>query len=625
MNYGKTYGIETYGESGYRTRKLRVGIMVAAAFVAAALILTLSGGVSSAAQNADCKVDPRPGSGDFTKGDKAVITAQVSGDVEIRYNRGYGDWSGWTRSKVKTMTWEKTGTFTPKIQAKGQNDSQTEANCGSLEVKKDVPDLNAGIDYGPHNPEVNDDVRFNSNSQGDIVEYTWTDTSTGRSKNGRSASFSFRDAGRHKITLRVRDSQGDTDRASVRVRVKNDLVARCSLSKRSIDAGDSVTLDAENSKGANYFRYDKYGDNSYTSWSLNSEKTFQYDSDGRFRPSVEVTGRDKGKKITSDDCARLTVRQTKPEAQLGVNPSDTKIGHTVTFNARDSKDRGSRITRYMFDVDGDGRWEIDSSDNVYTYTYEHPGRYNARLKVIDRNGESDTTSKTVRIEGHEPDVEFSYSPKNPEEGQPVSFDGRVSISKETIATVTWEVDGERVGSGRSLTHEFPSPGSYQVTLEAESNQGVSNQVTKTVDVKEIEGKKLSQDVRQIPPSVIAYENFQLKVRGNPSTVQWDTNDDGSFDRTGNPVSLTFKNSGSHKVKVKKRGGSRGTTTEEVTVTINPVNLDKALGLEKSGGSSSVSTDEAVNYWKSGKALPGTDGSEVTDEKILELLDEKNGE
>lgn len=82
-----------------------------------------------------------------------------------------------------------------------------------------------------------------------------------------------------------------------------------------------------------------------------------------------------------------------PSADFSISPSSVKINETVYFNGSLSTDADGRIVSWVwnFGDGGSGRGEKT------THAYIKAGTYTVTLKVIDDNGGSDVSEKTVTI------------------------------------------------------------------------------------------------------------------------------------------------------------------------------------------------------------------------------------
>ena len=86
-------------------------------------------------------------------------------------------------------------------------------------------------------------------------------------------------------------------------------------------------------------------------------------------------------------------------AQASAMPARGWMPLTVYFSAYGSEAEDARIIRYQWDLDGNGKLDLDAtSQNGYTsYVYARPGDYVITLRVVDSLGRSATDQVPVRV------------------------------------------------------------------------------------------------------------------------------------------------------------------------------------------------------------------------------------
>jgi spore coat protein H len=92
-----------------------------------------------------------------------------------------------------------------------------------------------------------------------------------------------------------------------------------------------------------------------------------------------------------------------PEATILVYaysmPDDGWAPLTVHFSPYGSRTSSSGVTRYTWDLDGDGFYESDATQNngYISHTYTNPGKYQVGLQVMDERGRYNTASTQVEV------------------------------------------------------------------------------------------------------------------------------------------------------------------------------------------------------------------------------------
>lgn len=120
--------------------------------------------------------------------------------------------------------------------------------------------------------------------------------------------------------------------------------------------------------------------------------TFTYETDGDDAGEVTV-------EVSSDDDAEtadVTVGDQAVIATFEVDPIEPLTEEQVTLNASDSiADAG--IERYQWNSTDDPSINTTTTDEEIPHTFEEAGEYTIELTVIDEEGTTDTTTKTIEV------------------------------------------------------------------------------------------------------------------------------------------------------------------------------------------------------------------------------------
>jgi YD repeat-containing protein len=178
-----------------------------------------------------------------------------------------------------------------------------------------------------------------------------------------------------------------------------------------------------------------------------------------------------------------------PSAVLTANPNPAATGSPVTFDGSGSVASGGTITKYEWDLDGNGTYETNTgSTPTASKTFAKGGEYTVGLRVTDDQGATGTTTKTVTIQDRAPVASFTTSPASGAVGTPVSFDGSGSSDPDgTITKYEWDLDGNGsyetdTGSSPSASKTYAKAGEYTVGLRVTDDDGVTATTTRTVTV-----------------------------------------------------------------------------------------------------------------------------------------------
>ena len=88
-----------------------------------------------------------------------------------------------------------------------------------------------------------------------------------------------------------------------------------------------------------------------------------------------------------------------PTASFSISPSPAQPNQTVTFDASSSTDLDGGISKYEWDLDGNGSFETNAGGNpVVTKSYVATGVYTVRLRVTDEQSQTATTNRALSID-----------------------------------------------------------------------------------------------------------------------------------------------------------------------------------------------------------------------------------
>jgi hypothetical protein len=89
-----------------------------------------------------------------------------------------------------------------------------------------------------------------------------------------------------------------------------------------------------------------------------------------------------------------------PAAALTASTTTARTGEPVRFDASGSRDADGTITRYQWDLDGDGAYERDTGTSpVAQRSYEAPDDVTVTVRVSDDDGKATDDTQIVRVTG----------------------------------------------------------------------------------------------------------------------------------------------------------------------------------------------------------------------------------
>ncbi len=86
--------------------------------------------------------------------------------------------------------------------------------------------------------------------------------------------------------------------------------------------------------------------------------------------------------------ASFFIDKTPPKVQLTVKPQTAKLGEEITLDASKSSD-DRKIAYVLWDLDGDGKFEANTTELKYSFKAMKQGNFQAVVQVFDEAGNSD--------------------------------------------------------------------------------------------------------------------------------------------------------------------------------------------------------------------------------------------
>ncbi|MEL6676543.1 MAG: PKD domain-containing protein, partial [Bacteroidota bacterium] len=172
--------------------------------------------------------------------------------------------------------------------------------------------------------------------------------------------------------------------------------------------------------------------------------------------------------------ANISLEPT-PTANFGV---DVVCQGNITTFSDSSLSNVSPIASWNWDFDDNTPIDVNVNPN---HTFTNAGSFDVSLVVTAQNGCRDTLTRNVAVRPS-PQVDFTFT--NVCEGLPNILTDNSTISAGGLITeYYWDFgDNSPQGAGSVVNHTFPGSGYYNVTHTVSSDNGCSNEFTKTVFV-----------------------------------------------------------------------------------------------------------------------------------------------
>ncbi|TMK56776.1 MAG: PKD domain-containing protein [Actinobacteria bacterium] len=177
----------------------------------------------------------------------------------------------------------------------------------------------------------------------------------------------------------------------------------------------------------------------------------------------------------------------KPTAALTITPNPVAIGGNATFDASGSTDSDGTISKYEWDLDGNGTYETNTgSTPTASAKYTTEAQIPISVRVYDDKLAVDTETKTLKVGGPDPQppvAAFSATPNPAITDLPVQFDAAAAKDTDgTIVKYEWDLDGNgtyetNTGSTATTQHNYSFAGTVQTRLRVTDDSGMTDTAT----------------------------------------------------------------------------------------------------------------------------------------------------
>lgn len=239
--------------------------------------------------------------------------------------------------------------------------------------------------------------------------------------------------------------------------------------------------------------------------------------------------------------------------------------YTITFQNNTYNPPPANVPlNYEWDFGVPGITTDTSSAQFPTYVYPDSGVYLVRLVATKGSGPNACTDTTFAYVKLYPTFNADFSTADVCQQFPATFTDNTATSVGAINTWAWNFGDGTTANTQNTTHNYSTPGTYNVTLVAGSTLGCKDTIIKQINIKETPNASFSTTPVCDGTPVV----FSFNGTGNITGYNWNFGSAGGNSTQQSP-SYTYSGVGTYTVTlVAEVTGCFDTAVQ--TVTVNPV-------------------------------------------------------
>jgi len=465
---------------------------------------------------------------------------------------------------------------------------------------------------------VNFDGTGSSDSDGTVVRYEWdldgngsfeTDTGT-----DATTSRAYTTPGPVGVKLRVTDNDGAGSAVATKAMTVNNAPPTAAFTATPDPAQISQTI-TFNGTGSNdngdpggsivRLEWDFAYDGTFTAEATGSTATHSYTTSGGRTVALRVTDNNGA----TDTAVKAVMVNAPPIAvftiQHSVTPGLPDVGEPVTLDAGGppvgSRDTDGTITKYEWDLDGNGSFETNSGATRTSppHTYTSAGVVDVKLRVTDNTGATAVAMQPDLTVNAPPvsKIVFAASPLSnagqnpllPLVGAPVAFAGAAlapngsADAEGPISAYAWDLDNDGQFDDdldANAQRAFQNAGEQTVRLrvtDSDQSTSVASVVVRvnTKPVASFVADKLTPVTNEAISFFAGIEDPDPDTLQNPNNGvitkwEWDLDYDGTtftVDKSGQNIQHSYPTAGVKTVRLRVTDGGGATTELEKAITV----------------------------------------------------------
>jgi len=356
--------------------------------------------------------------------------------------------------------------------------------------------------------------------------------------------------------------------------------------------GDPVVLNATGSEEPGWdlmlFWWDLNDDGEWDLKTRNSTLERIWTVPGSYKVTVMVWDED-GSSDMATTYAYIT--DVAPVADAG-GPYEVDEGETIVLLGNASYEPGDHIISYMWDLNGNGLYDVEGPDDRTEASWDVAGTYLVTFSVVDAEGNTDTVNVNVTVNDLDP-LFTVHLPEYMVEGDLAYFSiTGLADPGASIFQVFWYFgDGDR-NEGTEVIHTYVEDGRYEGRLTILDNDGIVHEWAFDDDLVVAN----ADPVFRMPSSrydVLEDQPFTLQLLAEDTikdTLSFDfEGPGGEIDTVTGVFTWTplDKNVGDNQFTFIVTDEDGGRSETELTLAVEDVDNDFLGGMSTAGGSAII--------------------------------------
>jgi PKD repeat protein len=267
----------------------------------------------------------------------------------------------------------------------------------------------------------------------------------------------------------------------------------------------------------------------------------------------------------SIDTLQVTVNNVPPIAEAG-GPYTGVEGQPIVLSGT-AVDVPADALTYEWDLDDDGTFDV--AGQTVTTAWNKAGVYKVTLRVTDDDGGIGLDEVLVTVSNAPPTAEAG-GPYSGDEGSPIQLIGTGTDPAGDPLTYAWDLDYDGVFEtpGQKVIYAWPDDGVYTVTLRVDDGQGGVATDDAIVTVNNVPPiAEAGGPYTGVEGQPIALSGTAVDVPADTLAYEWDLDDDGTFDVTGQTVTAAWNKAGVYTVTLRVTDDDGGIGLDEAWVTV----------------------------------------------------------